>query len=67
MPWELSYLTSKDFLFVTLFSCLSACMYIIFMSIRVYMYIPCGDTLHQTIQRPDWLRLLKTYNIITWQ
>ena len=24
MPWELTYLTSKDFLFVSLFPCLSA-------------------------------------------
>ena len=34
---------------------------------RWYMYIPSWDTFYQTIQRPDWLGLLKTDNIITWQ
>ena len=28
--------------------------------IKWYMYIPCCKTFHQTIQRPDWLELLKT-------
>ena len=30
------------------------------------MYIPSWDTFDQTIQRPEWLGLLKTDSIITW-
>ena len=30
--------------------------------IKWYVYIPSCETFHQTIQRPDWLGLLKTWS-----
>ena len=46
--------------FVSMFICMKK-------KSKWYMHIPSWDTFHQTIQRPDWLGLLKTDSIITWQ
>ena len=62
-PLELLHLTSKDLLFVLLFPCLFTQK----KKSKWYMYVPSLDTFHQTIQRPHWLGLAKTDDIITWQ
>ena len=46
--------------FVSMFICMKK-------KSKWYMHIPSWDTFHQTIQRPDWLGLLKTDHIITQQ
>ena len=57
---ELLHLTSEHFL---LFLCFY--VYLHGKKIKKVHVYSSRDTFHQTIQRPDWLGLLKTDNIIT--